>query len=91
MADLAMHMAAVTEEFARTTEVDTLDRAQTRVRMIFDMFYDDEEVEPDQAIRDALTDLMHVAADRDVDFDFAVERAAEMYEQEHQDWEARDE
>lgn len=91
MADLTPHFEAITEELKNTTEIDTLDRAQMRVRMIFDMFYDDEEGEPDQAIRDALTDLMHVAADRDVDFNFAVERAAEMYEQEHQDWEARDE
>ena len=86
MADLSPHMAAITEEFLRTTEVDTIDRVQMRTRLIFDMFYDDEEGEPDQAIRDALTDLMHVAAERGVDFEDAVKQASRMWTMEREDW-----
>lgn len=86
MADLTPHMNALTEELMRTTETDTIDRAQMRTRLIFDMFYDDEEGEPDQAIRDALTDLMHVAAERGVDFEEAVARAASMWTMEREDW-----
>lgn len=86
MADLTAHMQAITEEFERTTEVDTRDRAQMRVRLVFDMFYDDEQDEPDQAIRDCLTDLMHLAAEREVNFEAAVKRAAWMWSQEREDW-----
>lgn len=86
MTDLTPHMQAVTEEFVRTTEVDTLDRATTRIRLIFDMFYDDEEGEPDQAICDLLTDLMHVAAEREVDMEQAVNQAAGMWVQEREEW-----
>lgn len=90
MTDLTPHMDAITEEFMRTTEVDSLDRATTRVQLIFDMFYDDEEGEPDQAIRDALTDLMHVAAERGVDMEEAVARAASMFSQEREEWSDRE-
>ncbi|AWN04698.1 hypothetical protein SEA_ZAGIE_78 [Microbacterium phage Zagie] len=85
--EAAAHMRAVTEALTRTTEDDTHDRATTRVRMIFGMFYDDEESEPDQAIRDALTDLMHMAAERHVDFEEALSAAARMWTMEREDWE----
>lgn len=86
MADLTPQMKAVTEQLERTTLFDTHDRATTRVRLIFDMFYDDEADVPDQAIRDALTDLMHVAAEREVDFEFCVSQAAHMWKQEREEW-----
>lgn len=91
MADLTEHIKAIREEFVRSTEVDTFDRVGTRVRLIFDMFYDDEEGEPDQAIRDALTDLMHIAAERGVDMEDAVKQAAWMFSQEREEWENRSE
>lgn len=90
MADLTEHMKVISNELTRTTEIDTLDRVQMRTRLIFDMFYDDEESVPDQAIRDALTDLMHVAAERDVDFDAAVIQAASAFVQEQEEWGERD-
>jgi len=90
MADLTRHMTAITAEFERTTEIDTLDRAQMRTRLIFEMFYDDEPGEPDQVVRDALTDLMHAAAERGVDFEDAVKQASRMYNQEREDWGAND-
>lgn len=91
MVDLTPHVEAIREEFLRSTEVDTPERVDTRVGLIFDMFYDDEEGEPDQAIRDALTDLMHTAAKRGVDMEDAVERAAWMFSQEREEWEDRSE
>ena len=86
MADLTAHMKAITDELERTTEIDTLDRSQMRTRLIFDMFYDDEPGEPDQAIRDCITDLMHLAAERGVDMENAVARAAWMFNTEREDW-----
>lgn len=70
-----------------TTVSDTLDRALTRAQTIFDLFYDDEDGVPDQAIRDALTDLMHMAEKRGVDFADAVDRAMQMWVAEQSDWE----
>ena len=70
-----------------TTVSDTLDRALTRAQTIFDLFYDDEDGVPDQAIRDTLTDLMHMAAKRGVDFADAVDRAMQMWVAEQSDWE----
>lgn len=90
MADLTEHMRAITDEFLRTTEVDTLDRVQMRVRLIFEMFYDDEEGEPDQAIRDCITDLAHVADERGVDLVDCFWRALDMYDQERGDWAERE-
>lgn len=86
MADLTPHMTAITDELMRTTEADTIDRAQMRTRLILDTFYDDEPDEPDQAIRDCLTDLMHIAAERGVDFEAAVRRASTMWVAEREEW-----
>ncbi|QUE25373.1 MazG-like nucleotide pyrophosphohydrolase [Microbacterium phage Fizzles] len=77
---------ALLDELAAKTQSDTLARAEMRTQLIFDTFYDDEESEPDQAIRDALTDLMHMAAKRGVDFEAAVSEAARMWTMEREDW-----
>ena len=62
------------------------ERALTRQQMIFDLFYDDEAHESDVAIRDALTDLMHMAQHRGVDFDAALARASTMWHRERKAW-----
>ncbi|AYB70193.1 hypothetical protein SEA_ONEIAGILLIAN_83 [Microbacterium phage OneinaGillian] len=90
MAEIEEHTKALTEHLMNTTEADTIARVQTRTTLIFEMFYDDEEGEPDQVIRDALTDLMHVAAERGVDFEAAVTEAARMWTMEREDWELND-
>lgn len=90
MAEIEEHTKALTEHLLNTTEVDTIARVQTRTTLIFEMFYDDEEGEPDQVIRDALTDLMHVAAERGVNFEEAVTEAASMWTMEREDWELDD-
>lgn len=46
-------------------------RRLASTQMIFDLFYDDND-EPDVAIRDALTDLMHINAERGIDFEAAL-------------------
>lgn len=90
MADLTTHIQAITAQLKRTTQPDSLDRELTRGRLIFDMLYDDEESEPDQAIRDCLTTLMHVAADRGVDIEEAIRKAAHMCRLETEDWGPQD-
>lgn len=87
MADLSEHMKVITDELVRTTAVDTLDRAQMRTRLLFEMFYDDEWDEPGQVIQDVLTDLMHVAAERGVDMEDVIQRAAKMFTDEREEWE----
>ncbi|AWN03591.1 hypothetical protein SEA_MASHLEY_78 [Microbacterium phage Mashley] len=86
-ANVSEHGKALLAELNEKTATDTLARAETRTQMIFDVFYDDEEGEPDQAIRDALTDLMHMAAKRGVDFEEALSGAARMWTMEREDWE----
>lgn len=86
MADLTPHMQAITDEFETTTAVNSLDRCQMRIRLIFDMFYDDEQGEPDQAIRDVITDLVHLTVEREVDFDEAVRRGKNMAHMESEEW-----
>lgn len=54
--------------------------------MISDIFYDDEPDEPNQTVRDALTELMHIAADRGIDFDDALARAWRMRDLEREEW-----
>lgn len=77
---------ALRDDLHWQTETDTLNRARWRVNVTFAAFYDDEPTEPDQAIRDALTDLLHEAEARGVDFAEAVERARHMYDQERAEW-----
>lgn len=68
------------------TDADTLDRARFRMARIFEMFYDDERGEPDQAIRDLLTDVLHEAEARGVNIHNAISRATWMYRQEQAEW-----
>lgn len=85
------HTAALTRHLVNTTEGDTLERARRRIELTFQMFYDDEEGEPDQAIRDLLTDLMHEASARRVNMEAAIEQAASMFTQEVEEWGDRNE
>ncbi|UVT31352.1 MazG-like nucleotide pyrophosphohydrolase [Microbacterium phage Marcie] len=78
---------ALYAELEQKTAFNTLARAETRAQLIFDVFYDDEKSEPSQAIEDALTDLMHIAAKRGVDFEAAISDAARMWTQEREEWE----
>lgn len=57
--------------------------------MILKALYDDEPGEPDQAIRDLLTDTLHEAQRRGVDIDQALERAHWMQNQELAEWDLR--
>lgn len=88
MADLTEHMRALSDEVGRTTKSDTIDRVQMRMRTIFDTFYDDElnMGEPSQVISDVITDLMHVAAERGVDFEAAIQDAARLWVAEREEW-----
>ena len=80
---------ALTGALNRETEPDTLTSARWRVNVTFEAFYDDEPGEPDQAIRDVLTDLIHEARARGVDVDDAIRRATEMADLERADWTER--
>jgi hypothetical protein len=68
------------------TDTDTAARAQYRVAVIFTGFYDDEPGEPDQALRDLLTDLVHEADWRGVDIYAALNSAVSMADQERDEW-----
>ncbi|UDL15457.1 MazG-like nucleotide pyrophosphohydrolase [Microbacterium phage Pepe25] len=81
---------ALYAELEQKTAFNTLARAETRAQLIFDVFYDDESGEPSQAIEDALTDLMHIAAKRGVDFEAAVQDAAHMWSMERKEWNVND-
>jgi hypothetical protein len=61
-------------------ERDTLERAQARVEIALDLFYDgrSDYEEPDQPIRDLLSDLVHYCRERGIDLDYALERAEGM-------------
>lgn len=84
--ELAQHQAALRSALYEHTEEDTMERARFRTAAIFGAFYDDEPGEPDQAIRDLLTDIMHEAESRGVDMTDALDRAAWMHDQERQGW-----
>lgn len=83
---LASCMQRIVDQVDSESPIGTPERTRLRMQLIFGMFYDDKEGEPDQAIRDVLTDLMHVAAERGVDFEKAVQRAAWMWNQEREEW-----
>lgn len=61
------------------------DRSLARTQMVFDIFYDDDD-EPDVAISDALTDLMHISAKRGVDFLEVFEKASWQAQREREEW-----
>ena len=65
---------------------DTPGRVAARTELIFTTLYDDEPSEPDQAIRDVLTDLMHVSATRGIDFEEALRGASRMWLMEREEW-----
>lgn len=75
----AMKAAVETETY------DTPQRAYRRMEVIFGL-YDDEEGEPDQVIRDLLTDVMHEAVRRGVSLIGAFNRAEDMHYSERRDW-----
>lgn len=54
--------------------------------VIIAAFYDEDPGEPDQAIRDILTDLAHEADTRDVDIHDALTSTLWMRDQELADW-----
>lgn len=78
--------SALRNEVQARTEGDTPDAPRLRVAVMFAALYDNEPGEPDQAIRDLLTDIMHEAEARGVDMTDALCRAAWMHNQERQAW-----
>jgi len=90
MADLTEHMQALSDELVRLTDTDTLDRAQMRTRLFFEMFYDDEPGEPHQVIQDVITDLAHIAEERSVDIIECFWKGVEMYNREREEWAERE-
>lgn len=62
------------------------ERTLARTQLVFDLFYDDEPSEPQQAIGDALTDLMHLAAQREVDFELTLSQALRRWVDEREEW-----
>jgi hypothetical protein len=65
----------MSRELDNRTEADTQRRAQFRMHTLIAAWYDDEPSEPDQAIRDVLTDLVHLADERGIDIHAALDRA----------------
>lgn len=68
-----------------TDHDDEHDRSLARTQMVFDIFYDDDD-EPDVAISDALTDLMHISAKRSIDFLEVFEKASWQAHREREEW-----
>jgi hypothetical protein len=66
--------------------MDTPERVQWRMEAVFGLFFDDEEGEPDQAICDVLTDVLHIAKQRGVDFAKALDAAGHMAWMEREEW-----
>ena len=76
----------MSRELDNRTEADTQRRAQFRMHTLIAAWYDDEPSEPDQAIRDVLTDLVHLADARGIDIHHALDRAVWMADEERADW-----
>lgn len=76
----------MSRELDNRTTTDTLGRAQFRMNTLIAAWYDDEPSEPDQAIRDVLTDLVHLADARGIDIHHALDRAVWMADEERADW-----
>lgn len=62
---------------------DGIEPTRLRIQLIFDLFYDDEE---DQAIRDNLSDLIHLCAERGINFEEALSGALRMWTTEREEW-----
>lgn len=80
------HRSEFLAELDQRTQPDTLDRAVTRVGLVMALAYDDEPQEPDQALRDLLTDVVHTAAARRLDMSELLDAAQRMAERERQEW-----
>lgn len=68
---------------------DTRERANARVEITLDLFYDgrgDDIDEPEQPIRDLLTDLVHYCTERGIDLDYALECAEQTARREAALW-----
>lgn len=76
----------MSRELDNRTEPDTQRRAQFRMHTLIAAWYDDEPSEPDQAIRDVLTDLVHLADERGIDIHAALDRSMWMADQERAEW-----
>lgn len=76
----------MSRELHANTETDTMQRSRFRTDTLIAAWYDDEPSEPDQAIRDVLTDLVHLADARGVDLHHALDRAVRMADEERADW-----
>ena len=76
----------MSRELDNRTKTDTLARALFRTETLIAAWYDDEPTIPDQAIRDILTDLTHLADKRGIDIRAALDQAIWMTDQERGDW-----
>ena len=76
----------MSRELDNRTTTDTLARALFRTETLIAAWYDDEPSEPDQAIRDVLTDLVHLADERGIDIHAALDRSMWMADQERAEW-----
>lgn len=65
------------------------ERAAWRINRVFELFYDDEAEagEPGTALQDCLTDLIHEAIRRGLDWDNLIDKAVWMANDERKDWE----
>lgn len=86
MADIDALRRQLNDNLNDHTSDDSAERMQERMKLVFGIFYDDEPDEPAQAIGDALTDLIHVAADRGVDFEQTLSQALRRWTDEREDW-----
>lgn len=73
-----------------SSEPDSLERARFRLKIIIAGLYDEEPTDPEQAIRDLLTDVLHEADARGIDVHHALDRATWMRDQEVAEWKVRD-
>ncbi|QUE25625.1 MazG-like nucleotide pyrophosphohydrolase [Microbacterium phage SadLad] len=90
MTDLKPQMREITDEVERTTEPDSADRATTRARIVLDMFYDGVTAAPETAIADCIADLMHLAAEHELDFETIIQAASRTWSDELEEWGDRD-
>lgn len=86
MVDTITMRRQVFADLDATVPKDSLRRQLAMTKTMFAIFYDNEAEEPEVAIGDALTDLMHVAADRGVDFEQTLSRALRRWGTEREEW-----
>lgn len=71
-----------------TGEADAVDVVRIAMSRIFDLFYDDEPENPGLAVRDLLTDLLHLCEARNLNFDRMLESARKVHADESLEWNA---